>query len=270
MTPEKRPHFITTVHGLYSVNAYSAVMMKGERIIAVSDTAREYALQNYPGVTPGQIPVIHRGVDPAVFPPHFRPSEAWLTNWYRQYPLLRDRFVITLVGRVSRRKGVFDFIQLVAALQQRGIAVHGLIIGELPARKRKLQQLQSAIAKAGVGDMITCTGFRNDMREIMSASDAVVSLSLQPESFGRTVNEALSLGIPTAGYAHGGVGEQLARNFPAGAVAPGDVAAMVERLAAWQAAPPRMDNIRVHTLQAMLAATLDLYQKCRPGLYQAE
>jgi glycosyltransferase involved in cell wall biosynthesis len=209
-------------------------------------------------------------VDPAVFPPRFRPDGAWLTNWYQQYPLLRDRFVVTLAGRVSRRKGIFDFIHVVAALKERGIAVHGLIIGDLPVRKRKLQQLQAEIAKAGVDDMLTCTGFRDDMREIMSVSDAIVSLSLQPESFGRTVNEALSLGIPVAGYAHGGVGEQLARNFPAGAVPPGDVAAMVERLAAWQLEPPRMDNIRVHALQAMLTATLDLYKQCRASPYQAE
>jgi len=40
-----RPHFITTVHGLYSVNAYSAVMTKGERVIAVSGHARDYVLQ---------------------------------------------------------------------------------------------------------------------------------------------------------------------------------------------------------------------------------
>jgi glycosyltransferase involved in cell wall biosynthesis len=85
LDPEIRPCFITTVHGLYSANAYSAVMMKGEHIIAVSDTAREYVLRNYPGVKSEQIPVIHRGVDPAVFPPHFRPDETGLTVWIRLF-----------------------------------------------------------------------------------------------------------------------------------------------------------------------------------------
>jgi glycosyltransferase involved in cell wall biosynthesis len=264
MDPGRRPCFITTVHGLYSVNAYSAVMLKGERIIAVSDTAREYALRNFQGVQSERIQVIHRGVDPAVYPSHFRPDASWQADWYRQYPSLRERFVITLAGRVSRRKGVFEFISVIAALQERGIDAHGLIVGELPARKGKLRSLKSTIAAAGVGDMITCTGFRNDMREIMSVSDAVVSLSLHPESFGRTVNEALSLGIPVAGYAHGGVGEQLARHFPAGAVAPGDDATLVELLASWQKIPPSMQDIRVHTLQDMLDATLDLYKQCQP------
>ena len=65
LPPERRPRFLTTVHGLYSVNAYSAVMTRGERIIAVSDTARDYVLANYPGVEPERIAVIHRGVDTA-------------------------------------------------------------------------------------------------------------------------------------------------------------------------------------------------------------
>jgi len=266
MDPASRPCFITTVHGLYSVNAYSAVMMKGETIIAVSDAAREYALRNFHGVKPEQIRVIHRGVDPAVYLPGFRPDDTWLADWYCRYPSLQDRFVITLAGRASRRKGVFDFISIIAALKERGISAHGLIIGELPVRKRKLRRLESAIAAAGVKEMITCTGIRDDVREIMSVSDAVVSLSLPPESFGRTVNAALSLGVPAAGYAHGGVGEQLARHFPAGVVSPGDTAALVERLASWQAKPPSMQEVRVHTLKAMLAATLDLYRECRPGV----
>ena len=36
MDPARRPRFITTVHGLNSVNAYSAVMLKGEQVVAVS------------------------------------------------------------------------------------------------------------------------------------------------------------------------------------------------------------------------------------------
>ncbi|MBE0440426.1 MAG: glycosyltransferase, partial [Gammaproteobacteria bacterium] len=40
----------------------------------------------------------------------------------------------------------------------------------------------------------------------------------KPESFGRAVLEALSLGVPVIGYDHGGVGEILARLYPHGAV----------------------------------------------------
>jgi glycosyltransferase involved in cell wall biosynthesis len=260
MDPVTRPRFITTVHGLYSVNAYSAVMMKGEQLIAVSDVAREYVLKNYPAVDPARIHVIHRGIDPAFYSRGFTPREAWLADWYGRYPQLQGRFVITLPGRVGPRKGVFDFISIIADLKRSGHAVHGLIVGEIAQRNRKLAgQLETAAKVAGITDAINCTGFREDIREIMSVSNAVVSLSGHAESYGRTVNEALSLGIPVAGYDHGGVGEQLAAHFPAGLVPLGNRAVMAERLAGWMTAPPAMAPVQPHTLDAMLGKTLELY-----------
>ncbi|MDO9008504.1 MAG: glycosyltransferase, partial [Thiobacillus sp.] len=48
MNPATRPRFITTVHGLYGVNRYSGIMTRGERVIAVSNTVRDYILREYP------------------------------------------------------------------------------------------------------------------------------------------------------------------------------------------------------------------------------
>ena len=261
-----RPRFITTIHGLYSVNAYSAVMMKGERVIAVSDVTRDYVLKHYPAVDPARLSVIYRGVDPVLYPQGFRPRESWLANWTRRYPQLQQRYVITLPGRVGPRKGVFDFIEMIAGLKHAGHDVHGLIVGEIAKRDRKLAgQLNTAAKTAGVADAITCTGFREDVREIVSVSNAVVSLSRYPEAFGRTVNEALSLGIPVAGYDHGGVGEQLARHFPAGLVPFCELDTMTERLGSWMAAPPCMAEVQAYTLDDMLNKTMDLYQQVAAG-----
>ena len=44
MNPATRPRFVTTVHGMYSVSPYSAIMTKGEVVIAVSETVRDYVL----------------------------------------------------------------------------------------------------------------------------------------------------------------------------------------------------------------------------------
>ena len=261
MDPLNRPRFITTVHGLYSVNAYSAVMTKGERVIAVSECARDYVLDNYSTVVPERVSVIYRGVDRNVFPADFHPDEGWLAAWQRQYPQLTDRYIITLPGRVNRRKGVFDFIAIVAALKNRGVPVHGLVVGEIPlGKKRFSKELNGAIAAAGVGDAATFTGFRPDVREIMAISNAVLSVSQQPEAFGRTVNEALSLGVPVAGYAHGGVGEQLESRFPQGSIEPLDRGAMVEKLAGWFKSPPSMQGVKPFLLDEMLDKTLALYQ----------
>jgi glycosyltransferase involved in cell wall biosynthesis len=262
MPPEQRPRFVTTVHGLYSVSAYSAVMTRGERVIAVSDYARDYIHSAYPGVDPARIEVIHRGVDPARYPAHYHPQQDWLERWYRQYPETRGRYVITLPGRLTRRKGVLDFIDIIRRLDSGGIPVQGLLVGEFPAGRGAgfREECEARIAAAGLKRSIALTGYRDDLREILSISAVVLSLSRHPEAFGRTVNEALSLGRPVAGYAHGGVGEQLAELFPAGRVSLGDRQGMAERLALWHQQPPQMEAVKPYRLDNMLQGTLQLYE----------
>lgn len=259
MDAARRPRFITTVHGLYSVNRYSAVMTKGERIIAVSNTARDYLLKNYPQVDPQRIEVIPRGVDPTEFPYGYKPSNEWLAAWYAQFPQLQRKFVLTLPGRLTRLKGHDDFIDLIARLKRDGLPVHGLIVGgEDPKRKAYARALRARVIAEGLSDTITFTGQRDDMRDIYVASNLVLSLSSKPESFGRTVLEALSLGVPVVGYAHGGVGEILNTIFPSGAFTIGDLAAMAVRIRDWTPASPVIQTT-LFTLRNMLDATMVLY-----------
>ncbi|NNJ94405.1 MAG: glycosyltransferase family 4 protein [Halobacteria archaeon] len=256
----QRPRFVTTVHGLYSVNRYSAVMTRGERVIAVSDTARRYILDNYPGVDPQRVVTIHRGVDRAEFPPDYRSDATWLDTWYAEYPLLRERKVLTLPGRLTRLKGHDDFIDLVAGLVDRGHAVHGLIVGDLdPGRQSYIDELRRHVADKGMEDRITFTGQRRDIRDIYSISDLVLSLSNKPESFGRTVLEPLCMGIPAAGYDHGGVGEILGRVYPEGRIPPGDAGELSRRVENLLEAPPPVARFGDFTLQAMTERTLALY-----------
>ena len=63
-----RPRFVTTVHGLNSPSRYSAIMTRGERVICVSETVRDYVLRHYPRRDAGKLRVIPRGIDPAAFP----------------------------------------------------------------------------------------------------------------------------------------------------------------------------------------------------------
>jgi len=261
MDPATRPRFVTTVHGLYSVNAYSRIMTRGERVIAVSDTARCYILKHYPATDSDRIVTIYRGVDPQAFPRGFRPEPSWLEAWYKQYPLLRERKVLTLPGRLTRLKGHEDFIGLMAALVARGLPVHGLLVGHLdPGRERYTAELRQMIRDKGLEDRITLTGHRSDIREIYSVSDVVLSLSRKPESFGRTVLETLCLGVPVIGYDHGGVGEVLARLYPEGRVPLGNVDALNEKVTGMLEHPLVVPPVQRFTLQAMLDETLALYQ----------
>ena len=71
--------------------------------------------------------------------------------------------------------------------------------------------------------------------------------------------EALSVGVPVAGYAHGGVGELLRELLPAGAVALGDVDALAAVVANWLRHPPEVPSPARYRLAQMQEATLALY-----------
>jgi len=87
----------------------------------------------------------------------------------------------------------------------------------------------------------------------------VLSLSTQPESFGRTTLEALRLGVPTAGYDHGGVGEILRTIYPEGLLQMGDISAMTQRIATLLQQPIQVPTGDCYPLRNMLSQTLDLY-----------
>ncbi len=265
MNSVTRPHFVTTVHGLYSVNRYSAVMTRGERVIAVSETVRRHTLQNYPRVVPDNIRLIYCGVDAREFPYGYRPGEPWLRAWYEHYPQLRGKFVITLPGRLTRLKGHADFIELMTRLRDYDIAAHGLIVGGVDERRKAYAEEIMRLVRQRRLDNVTFTGQHADMREIYAVSDVVLSLSSQPESFGLTVLEALSVGRAVVGYDHGGVGEILEKVFPEGRVAVGDVAMAAQRVAEFITAPPQVLLVQPYTLAKMLEYTLALYQDLAGG-----
>jgi glycosyltransferase involved in cell wall biosynthesis len=253
-----RPRFVTTVHGLYSVSRYSAIMTRSEAVIAVSQTVRGYILQHYP-CDPERVHLIYRGVAAQDFPYGHQPAADWLEHWYRDYPQLRGQRLLTLAGRLSRRKGHEDFITLIGRLRQRGVAVHGVIVGALDQRRPYIDTLQRQITRANIAGHITFTGQRQDIRDIYAISDLVFSLSAKPESFGRTVLEALSLGRPVVGYDHGGVGEILTALFPAGKVAPGGLQELTDKTAALLQSCPPVPAEQPFSRQYMLDQTLALY-----------
>ncbi len=260
MPAGERPGFVTTAHGVYSVNRFSEIMTRGERVIAVSESVRNYLQQSYPRADMTRVKVIHRGVDARLFPPGYRPAPAWSAGWYAQFPELKGKFVLTLPGRLTRRKGHGAFLRLLARLAADDAGVHGLIVGDANSSgKPYAEELRREVAGAGLP--ISFAGHRDDMRDVYASSDLVLSLSSHPESFGRTVVEALSMGVPVLGYDHGGVGEVLACAFPEGRISAGDEQALIATVRGFRARPLRPVTPVPFTLDAMLSETLALYSE---------
>jgi len=257
----RRPRLLSTVHGPYSVNAYSAVMTRGERVIAISETIRDYIHRNY-RVPEDRVRLIYRGVDPVEFPFAHRPAEDWLAVWRRALPELRGKRVLALPARITRWKGQLDFLQVMAALIATGEPVHGLIVGDAQkGREDFARELRGRVSALGLEPHISFTGHRSDLRDVMAACDIVFSLAREPEAFGRVPVEALSLGRPVIGYDHGGVGESLRAIYPVGLVPVGDIDAVVARTREFLRAAPPVPPDQPFTLKRMTDATLAVYRE---------
>jgi glycosyltransferase involved in cell wall biosynthesis len=261
MNGKTRPRLVSTVHGFYSVNAYSAIMTRGERVIAVSNCTRDYILENYPRTPPEIVRVIPRGIAPECYGTGFEPAADWLAKWRAEHPTLAGKHVLLLPGRITRLKGHVDFFNLIAALKNDGLEVHGLIAGDTHPKKRDyLDELKQDVERLGIFDELTFLGHRGDIREVMAVSDVVFALSQQPESFGRTVLEAMALGKPVVGYDCGGVGELLGTLFPTGRVPLGDAEMLLSVTRGVLGGESSPLEVGVpFTLDAMCRATLAVY-----------
>ncbi len=257
-----RPHFVSTVHAMYSVSPYSAIMTRGEVVIAVSESVREYIYKNYPQCPPERIRLIYRGADTAEFPYDLQPPADWLAQWQADFPELAGKTVLALPGRIARVKGHETLLQLIKALRPHYPLVHGLIIGGAEAAKEDYaQELKAKVAALGLNDAVSFTGHRSDMNYVLTQCDLILALRTTPEAFGRTTLEPLRLGRPVIGWDVGGVGEMLRRLYPFGAVAAGDETALLARVQDWLKSPSRPAPSNDFQLSTMCEQTLANYQQ---------
>ncbi|GAB2495159.1 glycosyltransferase [Pseudoxanthomonas sangjuensis] len=258
-----KPRFVTTMHGLNSPGRYSGIMARGERVICVSNTVRDYLLQHYPRTDPAKLRVIPRGIDTAQFPRAPLPDVAARRRIAGEHPALGgDGPLLLLPGRGTRLKGHADALRLLAGLRRAGGDARLWLPGARErGREDYIAEMEAEAAKLGVSAAVAFTAPTSRIAEAYAASDLVLQLSRKPESFGRTVVEALSVGRPVLGWAHGGVGELLAELQPCGAVEPFDEEKLLAGAQSLLAHPPPPLATMPYTLRAMQDATLALYQE---------
>jgi glycosyltransferase involved in cell wall biosynthesis len=259
----RRPHFVTTMHGLNSPGRYSAVMTYGERVICVSETVRNYVQRHYPQTDSNKLRVIPRGIDTAQFPRAAYPAPASRSGFASRYPQLAGEGPLLLLpGRGTRLKGHIDALRLLAGLRGDGSDARLWLPGARETgREDYIAEMEAEAAKLGIAGATAFTAATSHIADAYAASDLVLQLSRKPESFGRTVIEALSVGRRVLGWAHGGVGELLAELQPQGAVPPFDEAALLAQAEALLAHPPSPLATMPYTLRAMQDATLAVYQE---------
>lgn len=254
-----RPVLISTVHGFYSVNRYSEIMTRADRVIAVSDSVVEYIQHNYPACPIDKVTRIYRGINPSEFPHDYQPSQMWWQKTFAEFPELEHKIWLTLPGRITRLKGHDALLQLISTLKDR-FAVHGVIVGDAHEKKQAyLAELHTRVEQLGLNNHVTFVGHRSDIREWLAASDIVLSLSAQAETFGRTTLEALSVGTSAVGWDRGGVAEILNRCYPQGLVEAENEELLLQTVERLLSHPQSPAPVHDFLLAQMTDQTLALY-----------
>jgi glycosyltransferase involved in cell wall biosynthesis len=136
-----------------------------------------------------------------------------------------ERRVVTFVGRIVPIKRVDRFLAVANRLQRRE-DVHLLIVGD----GELLPQLESSAAAQSLGDRVTWTGFRRDLRAVYCASD-VVALTSDSEGTPVSLIEAQAAGIPVVTTDVGGARDVVEDGVTGRVLHPGDVPGMAEAIA---------------------------------------
>jgi len=256
-----KPKFITTIHGLYSVKRYSSIMARGDRVIAVSRTAANYVMENYGQYLQAKPQIINRGINPEEFPFNFQPDVMWLQIWYQKHHQLVGHQVVLLPGRLTSLKGVKELEIWLKSCDNDA----KLVLTADPENDTYAARLNYWFSEIGVINRVVWVGLQSAMAELYAIADVVVSPSVRPESFGRTVIESLAVATPVVGYNHGGVGDILENIFPDGKVQLGNKQQLSDKINKTLEHKPKIDDMQLYLLDNMLSQTTELYQKTLSG-----
>ncbi len=174
---------------------YNGVMVRGERVIAVSDQLAELIVERY-RIAPERIAVVPASIDTARFDPAAVSAER-LDAVRRAWGVKPDTRVILVVGRMLRRKGHHVVVKAVHRLKQRGLKDFVCVFaGEDQGRTRYTGELWDLVSATETADVVRLAGAVDDMPAAYAAATVVVSAAVQPEGLQRAILEAQAMACP--------------------------------------------------------------------------
>lgn len=108
--------------------------------------------------------------------------------------LPQDAFVMGMTGDICRRKNQLDCVRVLAALRDRDVNAHLLLIG-VGADREYVGEIRQAIEDKGLQDRVHLLGLRFDVVDLLAALDAYLCTSIHEEGPIATL-EAMARGLP--------------------------------------------------------------------------
>ncbi|HYB95944.1 MAG TPA: glycosyltransferase [Vicinamibacterales bacterium] len=216
------------------------------------------------GYDPSNIVVIPNGVDLRRFAEMGNRDET-----RRSMGIPEGARLVGVVSRVSRLKGIEDFIDAAAMVAAKQPDVRFVVVGE-PSPIHNVEYVDELAARArslGIGDKVIFTGLRSDVPAVLGALDVSVMPSLN-EALSNVLLESMAAGAAVVATDVGGTAEALTNGANGLLVQPGRpemMAAAIEQLLATPALARRLGATARKTIQdrfsldRMVAATEALY-----------
>jgi glycosyltransferase involved in cell wall biosynthesis len=180
------------------------------------------------GIAPAKIEVMYPSVDTEVFHPGVDG-----TAIRRELGFGAEDFVVTQIG-VRSWKGNDDVIDAMALVAAK--APHGrlLIVGD-----RGMSPLRARVESRGIHDITRIVGYREDIPQILKASDCCIDVSWKGLGLTGTLPEALAVGTPVIGSDLEGHPEVVLHGRTGLLVQPRDVFGIAEAILTLVADPER-------------------------------
>ena len=193
-------------------------------VLVNADAVKDWLIAE--GYNPAKIVVIRNGVDLSRFD---GPPERERIR--HELGLPADTPLVAVVSRLTRLKGLEQFLEAAAILGPRFPDARFLIAGETsPHDGWYLTELQNMAARLGVADRVIFTGLRSDVAALLSSVDVAVMPSLN-EALSNVLLESMAAGAPVVATRVGGTPEALVDGETGLLVSPGDSAALAASIA---------------------------------------
>jgi glycosyltransferase involved in cell wall biosynthesis len=190
-----------------------------DHILVNAEAVRQWLTAD--GYDPRRISVIRNGLDLS----RFTPGEDGSLR--RELAIPEGAPIVAMLSRLSRMKGVEDFLDAAATVASRVENAHFLVIGDNinPDGSAYRRELEARAARLGLASRVTFTGFRLDVPRLLSAVAVSVLPSLS-EGLSNTILESMAAGAPVVATRVGGSAEALEHGVDGLLVPPRDPAAL--------------------------------------------
>jgi len=169
-----------------------------DRFLVVSNALKQ-SLTLGRGISSERVVRIYNGIEVNEYQPNLK-----VNNLRNEWGITHAEPLIGAIGRLVWQKGLEHLIQAAAEILAAVPDAWFLVVGKGPFRAN----LQTLARELNISDRIIFTGFRSDIRELLSAIDILVVPSLL-EGFPMITLEAMAMAKPIVATQLPGIKEQI-------------------------------------------------------------